>query len=143
MSSKSKRDKTPVAQANKAPASAAVQQQAVGVSYLRKGPLPAPEELEGYRRILPDAPERIFRLTETEADHRRELERRKVELTAIQVRRGQIFGLIFGVAALVVVGIAVVYNYPWVAGILCSGTILGVVTAFVLGRRETVAKKVQ
>jgi len=84
-----------------------------------------------------------LRFTETEADHRRELERRKVELTAIQVRRGQIFGLIFGVAALIVVGIAVVYNSPWVAGILGSGTILGVVTAFVLGRREAVAKKVQ
>ena len=106
-----------------------------------EGPIPSPEALEYYNRLVPDAAERILSLAESEAVHRRSMETRKLELASAQIQRGQWFGLVFGLAALTVVGVAVYHQTPWVAGILGSTTIVAVVTAFVLGRQPTPATK--
>lgn len=42
------------------------------------GPIPPPALLEGYEAILPGAAERILVLAESEAVHRRELEKREI-----------------------------------------------------------------
>lgn len=43
------------------------------------GPLPPPETLEQFKRLVPDAPERILRMAEEEARVRREIMKRDSE----------------------------------------------------------------
>jgi uncharacterized membrane protein len=53
------------------------------------GPLPPPAILKGYQQIDPTFPERIVRLAETEADHRRTLEDKVITAEIASTRRGQ------------------------------------------------------
>ena len=50
---------------------------------------------------------------------------------------GQIFGLISTLSMSGVALYALAHGYPVVAGIVCSTTIVGLVTVFVMGRRST------
>lgn len=60
---------------------------------LRAGPMPLPEDMEKYERILPGFTERFMRLTEGEADHRRSLEKRVIYTETKAITRGQYLGL--------------------------------------------------
>lgn len=65
------------------------------------GPLPHPEHLSAYERIIPGAAERIVQMAELQADHRRAMESKVVESGVRLVSRGQIFGFIAVMTALV------------------------------------------
>ena len=58
------------------------------------GPLPHPEILHGYEQVLTGAAERIIQLTENQAAHRQNLERKSLRLNAIQSILGQVFSFI-------------------------------------------------
>jgi hypothetical protein len=68
----------------------AVIPQAVGMRMTFSGPLPPPDLLAGYNAALPDGADRIVRLAEEQAAHRRRLE-----------ARGQVLLFSFAVLALV------------------------------------------
>jgi len=42
------------------------------------GPIPAPEMLAAYSKIIPNAPERIFAMAEKESSHRQDLEQKSL-----------------------------------------------------------------
>lgn len=98
------------------------------------GPLPHPDILRQYNELHPDFAERLLALTEQEAAHRRRLEQQAAETNAAIIKRGQLFGLTIGVCGLVAATVAAYFNQPWVGGVLGGGTVLGLVSAFVLGR---------
>lgn len=101
-----------------------------------QGPLPSPQTLDEFRVVVPDAPERIFRQWELEADHRRAYEAKALE-GAIQVdKAGQRNAIIFALTALGLSAFAVYLEQPWIAGILGVGTIGSVVTAFLYQSRN-------
>ena len=77
-----------------------------------RGPLPPPELFAGYKEVMDDAPERIFKLTEGEAAHRHDLE-----------KRGQNRATAITLAALAVVAIAAVWGGQLAASII--GVVLG------------------
>lgn len=65
------------------------------------GPLPHPDHLERYEKIISGGAERIFKMAENQADHRMSIEKLVV---GADVRRSD-FGLLFGfIIALVVTG---------------------------------------
>lgn len=85
------------------------------------GTLPPAEEVARYGQINPGFPERIFRLAEEEAAHRREAERNALEAeirdartAREQKRRGQWLG--FAIAVLFLIGGVTVtlMDYPFV-----------------------------
>lgn len=41
----------------------------IGVSAVTESPIPTPEQLEGYQRVLPDMPERILKQFEADSEH--------------------------------------------------------------------------
>lgn len=65
------------------------------------GPLPLPEHLSEYEGIAPGAAERIIRMAELQADHRRAMESKVVDSEMRRESRGQIFGFITVMTALV------------------------------------------
>lgn len=75
------------------------------------GPLPPPEQFKAYQDVLPDAPDRILRLAENEQEIRREGMR-----GAFSIDRRRINGsVIISLGVLVLSGLAIFANLPWVA----------------------------
>ncbi len=66
------------------------------------GPFPHPELLAQYERVLPGAAERIFKLTESQSQHRRELEKKVVNSGVINSRLGTLAGLVIALAVIFV-----------------------------------------
>ena len=106
----------------------------VGRASYWHGPLPPPSVLEGFARLVPDAPERIVRQWELEAEHRRAYERQALEAAIRRDARGQVSALLFALMALSVSAFAVWLGQPWVAGTIGGGTIASVVGAFLYQR---------
>jgi uncharacterized membrane protein len=59
-----------------------------------QGPLPPPAMFEYYEKVLPGAAERILRLAEVQASHRRNLETSVIGSDIRRAGRGQILGFV-------------------------------------------------
>ncbi len=109
------------------------------------GPLPPPEVIERYERLLPGAADRVLALAEREQAQRHALETEALRAQIEDQRtvhsgrtRGQWLGFAiviaaFGLAAIV----ALVLRTPEAlvfAGSLCGATLIGLVSIFVVGR---------
>lgn len=113
----------------------------LAVERSHQGPIPCPEDLDYYSQVLPDAPDRILRMAEQNAQSLRDLTQlRLASQNAIESNRhkevsaGQKTGLLaVGIMAIVAI-VALILKYPWVAGTICSTTIIGVAAVFVTGR---------
>jgi uncharacterized membrane protein len=96
--------------------------QLVAASFV--GPLPPPDIFRAYGEIVPDAPERILRVFESEVEHRHDLERISLNANIAGARRGQWFALIVTVFALACGLVAILSGYG-AAGIATILTSLG------------------
>jgi uncharacterized membrane protein len=99
------------------------------------GPLPDPETLEKYNRIIPNGAERIMQIAELQRAHRQAQEQRIVLTDAKLSLRGQCIGLTLAVFLGAAGWHLGLNGHDWLAGIVFATTIGGVVTTFVLGRR--------
>lgn len=99
-----------------------------------RGPLPPPAVIDDFRKLVPDAPERIFRQWEGESEHRRSYERTALEASIRRDLIGQISATVFALSALAVSAFALWMGEPWVAGTIGGGTIVFVVGAFLYRR---------
>lgn len=110
------------------------------------GPLPPPDILRQYEDVSEGLSERLISLVEKEADFRRKMEERyleaqiefksrSLEISSLEVKRGQVFGLTIGCVALVCGLITAWIGHPVAGTLLGSGTILGLVSAFLYGRK--------
>lgn len=105
------------------------------------GPLPNPDILKRYDELVPGAADRIIRLAETEATHRRSLEDkivtaqvRDVHDDRIEGRIGQITAGVITVVVVTCGTYAIVHGYPLTGGALSGGTIISLVGIFIWGR---------
>ncbi len=99
------------------------------------GPLPPPETLAGYDRIMPGLANRIVEMAEAYQRHQIGLERDQFKVATESGRRGQWLG--FGVAF---VGFAVTaylgsLGQPVAAGVVAALDLGSIVTVFVVGDR--------
>lgn len=98
------------------------------------GPIPPPKLLEEYNMILPGSAERILSMAEAEANHRHEMERTVLFETASEVKRGQKYALFMGSFAITASVIAAFIGAEKTAMIIGGSTVVGLVTAFIIGR---------
>jgi uncharacterized membrane protein len=114
------------------------------------GPIPPPDLLQAYEDAVPGLADRLVAMAEKEGDHRRALEMRSLEHEARnnetvvkhyadEVKRGQHYGLVIGVTA-ILAGSLVALNGAEIAGsfIGCGG-VIGLVATFIHGRRNPFA----
>jgi uncharacterized membrane protein len=94
------------------------------------GPLPHPDSLRAFERTCPGAADRIIRMAEKEQDHRHATSDRRLGIT----ERGQHYGLTIGLAGLGVTAILGLWGAPWVAAVIGTVDIVGLVSLFVIGR---------
>lgn len=120
------------------------------------GPLPSADEMEKYRRISADWPERIIAMAEKEQDARLAEMKKKSERDDVALRladaeskradrlininnanivRGQRLGFL---SVLVIIGgacVCAIYEHPISAGIIGSGGIVMLLAAFIIGSK--------
>jgi uncharacterized membrane protein len=72
----------------------------MGTQYTYSGPLPHPEILEHYDRIVPGGAERIFAQFESQSLHRQRIEYRVIRSNSFVQIFGAISALILGLAAI-------------------------------------------
>jgi uncharacterized membrane protein len=96
--------------------------------------LPSPELLREYNTIVPGAAERILAAFEQQAEHRRTMEAKDLEARIADTRRGQLYGLLIGLTAIVSGALTAIYGSALAGGFIGGGGVIGLVSVFVLGR---------
>jgi len=107
------------------------------------GPIPPPSILEAYEKLAAGSADRLIRMAEEEAVHRRSLESQALdsdiqdrEAGRKEARFGQVCGLAIGLAAIGCGTYAAVNGAPWFGGFLGTGGVGTLVAIFVWGRRH-------
>jgi uncharacterized membrane protein len=100
------------------------------------GPLPHPELLEGYNRVIENGAVRVLEMAERQSLHRMELEKALVKEQLRQSRWGQYFGVLLAILCLGVSTLLALQGKETVASVFASTTIIGLVAVFVIGRRQ-------
>jgi len=98
------------------------------------GVLPPPEILAEYDKIVPGSAARILDAFEKQSEHRRALEIKAQEAQIADTRRGQIFGLVIGLTAIISGSVTAIYGSELAGGFIGGGGVIGLVSVFVLGR---------
>ncbi len=101
------------------------------------GPLPPPAILRQYDEIQPGFAERLLRLTEDEANHRRQVTARAQRYELFETTLGQVFGLLVALAALGATVWLGILGLEVAASIVGGTTIVGLVGAFIAGRQRS------
>lgn len=108
----------------------------IKMSRTHSGPLPSPETLEEYSRLINNGAERIMVMAEKQSAHRMALERKFMNSNIWQGFIGQIFGLIVGLSAIGAAVYCATIDQPVLGSILGATGITGLVTAFIKGRNS-------
>ena len=103
---------------------------------VRSGPLPSPEDFARYGEVLSDAPDRILRMAERQSEHRMELEKTVIRRQLNQSGIGQVFALLISAGGLGMCGWLAINYHDWVAGIVGGTTVVGLVSAFLYGKKR-------
>ena len=111
-----------------------------------KGPIPSPESLAEYDKVVPGAALRIIEMAEAQAKHRREMERTQMEANVGVARyslhldsRGQMFGFGIAISGLIA-AVIIVYLVPNGYGVTAAAAIggaplAGLIYAYMHGRK--------
>lgn len=99
------------------------------------GPLPAPDDFQQYEKVLPGAADRILSMAEKQLAHRTDLEK---EIVAKNFRQSSIGQYIGGILAFICLGVSFwlgMNGHDWLACIIATTTVIGIITVFVLNQR--------
>ena len=101
-----------------------------------KGPLPPPQIMAGYKEVIPDAPERIMKIFESQSAHRQEIENKVIDSKLADSRRGMIFG--FVLALILIIGsFILLWAGKKIEGFsILLGTATGLIATFVYATRS-------
>jgi len=112
------------------------------------GPLPPPQILEHYEKIIPGLANRIVNMAEEQGRHRRKMEGKIIEAQIldskeerIERRIGQILGFMIGFIALLISAYISINGSPITGSVIGGGALVSLVSVFVIGRRKEQFKK--
>lgn len=103
-------------------------------SVTQAGPLPTPDVLAGYEAVSEGAADRIIAMAEVEQRQRHENTARTLEAAIVLARRGQIAGVVLGLAGFAAATALGVYGQPWAAAVVAAVDVGGIVAT--LGLRN-------
>jgi uncharacterized membrane protein len=100
---------------------------------LYAGPLPHPDILEKFEKVVPGSADRIIKQAERQTEHRISIESKVIQSDITNSRIGLIFGFILGLVG-VLGGIYLTINGFSVFGpLLSGGTLVALVSVFIYG----------
>lgn len=127
------------------PSQAVVQVMSMFAAY--SGPLPSPEQLAGYERVLPGSADRILKMAEGQATHRQDIEKVAVRGGARRSWWGLWLGFVISVIVVVLGTIMVLEGYQVGGSVIIGVDVVALSSVFVIGRvdqrRERTTKDAQ
>lgn len=125
---------------NVLPGKGPVNQRIIHARYHRQtfnGPMPHPDILEGYGRLVDTAPERILKVFEADSQHVRDF-----EIAALVAQREDNKRVHWMAYSLIATGYGMsalfaLMDKDWLAGIVLTTTIVGTVVGFLQGKKDT------
>lgn len=106
-----------------------------------QGPIPDPETLAAYEKIVPGSADRILMMAEKQGEHRRNLESRGLDAqisdqkaSRNEARMGQFFGFTIGLVAIGSGTYLALNDAQLVGGCFGTGGVIGLVAVFLKGR---------
>ena len=99
------------------------------------GPLPPPQVLAQYEKILPGSAEKIMDNAARQSQHRMDLENKVVHSDVSNSRLGLIFGLIMGLAGFTAAVLVARFGKETASSIIGGGTLVALVGSFIYGSR--------
>lgn len=119
----------------------AVMTQAQSITY--SGPLPTPAHLAQYDQILPGAAERILKMAEEQASHRRNLEAKVISSGISDSKKGLWFGFFIGLSGFLIVGYCAYLEFQFLAGIIAALDLGSLVGVFVYGSKQKKTERME
>lgn len=104
------------------------------------GPLPPPEDFLAYKKVLPDAPERILSMAERQLEHRIKAENKIIDSGIVESKHGQYLGALIVILCLAGSVFLGINGHDWLAGSMVA-IIAAVGTIFVLHKEPNKAEK--
>jgi uncharacterized membrane protein len=101
-------------------------------------PLPPPQLLAEYQGVLPDLPQRLINWTETQAAHRREMERLKAEGQESRMNRGQWGALAVALGGLSIAGVVGIYGNGIASAFIALFSVGGPAAAVMLASNSSI-----
>lgn len=97
-------------------------------------PLPDAETLIQYNSVIPNGADRIMSMAEKQQNHRISIETQVIISQNKQSGLGQVFGLIIGLFGISCGTFLAYSGEPTVGGIIAGGTVVSLVSVFVIGK---------
>lgn len=105
------------------------------------GPLPHPDNLSQYEKILPGSADRIIKMAEKQSEHRIEIEKSVINSNVKKSEKGLLYGLIIGVSAITSATLISIFGKNLASYILSAviggGGLISLVSVFIYGKHET------
>ncbi|MBF0623102.1 MAG: DUF2335 domain-containing protein [Magnetococcales bacterium] len=98
-------------------------------------PLPDAAQLERIEKLHPGITDRLLTASEEESKHRRKMEEKALDAQIDNDSRNQRNGLIVVMSSLCIACALGLTGHPEAASIIGGGTVIGLATVFVLGRK--------
>lgn len=98
------------------------------------GPIPHPEHLSQYERILPGSADRLIKMAENQASHRQNSEKKIIDFEIKNKSRGQIFGFILAVLGIFGGFVLVLCDKDVIGMSSLFGSVAILVGAFIYGK---------
>lgn len=98
------------------------------------GPLPHPEHLEHFDRVLPGAADRILTMAEREQSHRHTWEQRELRSSILTERMGLFGGVLVAIGLIVGAVVCAVYGQTVIGGALVAASAVSMVPSIIKGR---------
>lgn len=107
------------------------------------GPIPPPEDLDKYEKVLPGAAERIMAMAEEQGRHRRRLENKVIGMESRNSLLGIIIGGIIGAGAVGGGICGMLKGHPLSGAGISTGALASLVGVFIYGTRLKISKQKQ
>jgi uncharacterized membrane protein len=107
------------------------------------GPLPPPQMLADYDKILPSGADRIMKMAETQGEHRRKMEDKALSGDFRNSTRGSWFGFILGMSAIIFGFILLLVGKNIEGYVTLFGGLAPLVGAFLYGSYKRRKERIQ
>lgn len=97
------------------------------------GPLPPPEAVEHYNKIIPNGADRLLKMVESQSEHRRDCEKISLNANISIAKRGQFLAFLLSLVGFGIAGLCAYFQQPVPSTVIGGGTLLGLASLFIKG----------
>lgn len=103
---------------------------------ISQSPWPPPDILERYEQVMPGSADRLIKMVEQEAEHRRALETKQLNREIRETCTGQWMAFLIGIFTIAAGAYTALQGAEWPGALMGSGGVIGLVAVFIYGRRQ-------